>query len=193
MKATPQREVFSFILIGGREAGRRWRPTTKRAQGGQGARTGSMLGPGTADRPSPFRRAPSAPLPHCSLPHATPTRRTTRLGVPAAPHPRTLPLPGDSGTRPTPVPRLPVAAALLLSEAGTCTPPLPGGAEFTTYFPTPSRGRGRASFSSDRRGGETQCHLANCPSYRFLGSQGRHWRHYLQQAGGGEGRGPKLS
>lgn len=92
-----------------------------------------------------------------------------------------------------PVPRLPVAAALLLSEAGTCTPPLPGGAEFTTYFPTPSRGRGRASFSSDRRGGETQCHLANCPSYRFLGSQGRHWRHYLQQAGGGEGRGPKLS
>lgn len=123
MKATPRRNVFRFILTGvGPERGRRWRPTTKRAQGGQGARTGSMLGRGTADRPSPFRRAPSAPLPHRSLPHATPTQRTTRVGVPAAPHSHTLPLLGDSGTRPTPVPRLPVSAALPLSGAGTCTP-----------------------------------------------------------------------
>lgn len=169
-KATPRREVFDLIFMRGRQEGGRRRQRTEEGHRGAEAREPeARLAVGESGRPLPLPpralRAPPPPRPPRARP---PTRRGTRSASPPAPRPRPLPLPGTREHVPTPAPRLPVAAASPLSGAGTSTPPLPGGSEFATHFPTPSRGGGRASFSGVRRGGENQCHLtANCPRLRF--------------------------
>lgn len=155
----------TFYLEGGAEKGKR-RPTTKRTRRGQGARTGSGLGRGTASTPSPFRRTPSVPLPHrCRRarppPSARPGSASPRRRVPVPPPAR------GRGSTSHPHPLLTCGCRLAAVWGGIFHSPFPGGSEFTTYFPTPSRGGGRASFSSVWQGGENQCHLANCPRLPF--------------------------
>lgn len=159
---------FHWGTAGGREGGRHRRLKGRSRPGNENRKRAP---PGESEQPLPLPpsalRAPPPPQP----PRATPTRRATRLGVPAGAASRRPPLArGHGSTSPpaSPAPCLPVAAALPLSGAGNFHSPLPGGSEFTTHFPTPSRGGGRASFLGVRRGGENQCHLtANCPKLPF--------------------------
>lgn len=106
-------------------------------------------------------RAPRAPPPP-QPPHATPTRRGPGWAPPQLGIHALCPRPGLGNTS-HPGPSLTCGCRLAAVRGGNLHSPLPGGSEFTTYFPTPSRGGGRASFSSVWRGGETQYHSANRP------------------------------
>lgn len=154
--------------IGGRGEGRR--PTKEGKQRGHGARTGSARGRGTAGEPSPFRPAPSAPLPHRGRPSGTP-RPGGELPGSASPQrggPAPSPGPGTREHALPPAPRLPVAVASPLSGAGTSTPPSQVAPNLLPISPP----RHAAGDVPRKRlagpGGWDQCHpTANCPRLPF--------------------------
>lgn len=124
----------------GPRAGRR--PTTERTPRTAKARGPEAHSSGPPRSPSPFRRAPPPPEPPARDPH--PARDGLRVPAGTA-----LPRPSRLGPGALVPPRPPLTFGCRLAavRGGNFHSPLPSGSEFTTHFPTPFRGEGRASFS----------------------------------------------